>query len=167
MSRHQSALEAAKAGGAPSVDYESVKRAPPAAVPGLGRLNSVAHRLQRRELQSSTWRQLGNSSAGFCFDRCGHYHMHACIGFINTSDSWRRCDIASFELRRSLSADAGLDELLADTGRIQRAREEAAQRHSELYRPVPKREAPKGPGGYMSGQTACASMCISEDTSRI
>lgn len=34
MSRHQSALEAAKAGGAPSVDYEPVKRVPPASVPG-------------------------------------------------------------------------------------------------------------------------------------
>jgi hypothetical protein len=61
---------------------------------------------------------------------------------------------------------AGLDELLADTGRIQRAREEAAQRHSELYRPVPRREAPKGPGEGMSGRTACASMCTPKDTSR-
>ena len=34
MSRHQSALEAAKAGGAASVDYEAIKRAPPASVPG-------------------------------------------------------------------------------------------------------------------------------------
>jgi hypothetical protein len=34
MSRHQSALEAAKAGSAPSVDYEAIKRAPPASVPG-------------------------------------------------------------------------------------------------------------------------------------
>ncbi len=65
-----------------------------------------------------------------------------------------------------ISFGAGLDELLADTGRIQRAREEAAQRHSELYRPVPKREAPKGPGECTRSRTVCTSLCTPKDASR-
>ena len=48
------------------------------------------------------------------------------------------------------SSVAGLETLLADTSRIQRAREEAAQKHAELFKPAAKKTAPKVPGAARS-----------------
>jgi len=57
------------------------------------------------------------------------------------------CGAAAVLIARCLSA-TGLEELLTDTGRIQRKREEAAKKHAELFRPAPKKVAPKVAGAH-------------------
>lgn len=168
LMRHQSALEAAKANSGAA--FEPVKKAPAPVVPGtpfsnLDRLRvCAAEAMLASKIQSITCSvaclllehhcalspQVSSKVHSQRSKAVASRHTASpCAGasFYVVSLRLLICGTAAVLIARCLSA-TGLEELLTDTGRIQRKREEAAKKHAELFRPAPKKVAPEVAGAH-------------------